>query len=186
MSATKPFRVAVLACSASKLTHAALAKDLYTGPLFKLARAYAELVADRFVILSARYGVLQPDAELAPYEQRMNDARKWGRRFSNRLAMELFDAPSSEVLFLGGASYFDPLVHSEKERWRRPLKGLAIGVQKATLKQLIDEATPRSLSQLVLEAEAQLHTTIAGEPVGEVLLDAHDWDRIVRAAREAA
>lgn len=55
----KPYRLAIVACSASKLAHAAPARELYTGALFKLARELAETVADRWVILSAKHGALE-------------------------------------------------------------------------------------------------------------------------------
>lgn len=41
----------------------------YTGPPFKLNRAYAERFADRWVILSAKYGFIRPNLVIPePYE----------------------------------------------------------------------------------------------------------------------
>jgi hypothetical protein len=37
------------------------AKDAYTGPPFKVNRAFAELFADKWLILSAKYGFIEPD-----------------------------------------------------------------------------------------------------------------------------
>lgn len=37
------------------------AKDAYVGPLFKVNRAFAERFADRWIILSAKYGLIDPD-----------------------------------------------------------------------------------------------------------------------------
>jgi hypothetical protein len=45
------------------------AYDAYKGPPFKLNRAYAERFADRWVILSAKYGFIQPSFVIpGPYE----------------------------------------------------------------------------------------------------------------------
>jgi hypothetical protein len=53
----------------SKQTKRAQAKDLYTSPLFRRARRYAEQVADRWFILSAKHGLLNPSKVIAAYEQ---------------------------------------------------------------------------------------------------------------------
>lgn len=37
------------------------AKDAYIGPPFKVNRAFAERFADRWIILSAKYGLIDPD-----------------------------------------------------------------------------------------------------------------------------
>ena len=45
------------------------ARDAYAGGPFKLNRAYAERFADRWIILSAKYGFLVPDHTIpGPYE----------------------------------------------------------------------------------------------------------------------
>lgn len=44
------------------------ARDAYTGPPFKVNRQYAEHFAERWVILSAKYGFIAPDYEISgPY-----------------------------------------------------------------------------------------------------------------------
>ena len=43
------------------------AKDAYVSPYFKMNRAYAEHFADQWVILSAKYGFLDPDTEIRNY-----------------------------------------------------------------------------------------------------------------------
>jgi hypothetical protein len=42
----------------------AAARDAYIGPPFKLNRRYAERFGDRWVILSAKYGFIDPDFEI--------------------------------------------------------------------------------------------------------------------------
>lgn len=184
----KPYRVAILGCSATKLGTPAQAKDLYTGPIFKLARQYAELVADRFVILSAKHGVVHPERELGPYDSKLDSRQlgKWARDVSQRLVGELDKVPDSEVLFLAGEGYFSPLEVLAKSRWTRPLKGLGIGTQKATLKRLIEEATPVTLAALVLRAEGELPPLEPGDDYSEACIPKSLWERIVRAAQAEA
>jgi hypothetical protein len=70
--------VGVVACSATKLDPEDFgkktlpARDLYSASsFFNLASAYVAAVADHWVILSAKHGVVLPDQELAWYEQRL-------------------------------------------------------------------------------------------------------------------
>lgn len=99
----------VLACSGSKLDHAARAVDIYQGTLFKRGRAYAEAQGWRIVILSALHGFLDADTVIEPYNKRFT---------------EQFRGPWREDLFgyyLGGQDYFgrapdrlQPLIPSDR------------------------------------------------------------------------
>jgi len=61
----------ILGCSKRKLTHAARARDLYQGALFKAGLAYATRAGADVAILSAKYGVLHPDDLVEPYDLQM-------------------------------------------------------------------------------------------------------------------
>lgn len=59
----------LVACGGRKATTPQPAKDLYTGGLFKAARAWAEQSPDgAWGIISAKYGILMPDDVVAPYD----------------------------------------------------------------------------------------------------------------------
>ena len=64
----RTLRVALVGCGKSKLSMAAPARDLYAGPLFRAARAYAEQTCDEWLVLSALYGVLTPDEVIEPFD----------------------------------------------------------------------------------------------------------------------
>jgi hypothetical protein len=68
----------VIPCGAGKLDHAAPARDLYTGQMFRhtlaAAQAEADAISGRVLILSARYGLVELDAILEPYNTKMGDA----------------------------------------------------------------------------------------------------------------
>lgn len=187
---TRPYRIAILSCSASKLTTRAPAKDLYTGALFKLARQLAELVADRFVILSARHGVVRSDRELDPYDTSLRDVDRkvWAGQAGNALHQELGSeltqhkgTRGGEVLCLASAPYLEGLSIYGFRDWAKPLKGLGIGHQKAVLKRLIAQAqAPTTTAGLVLQIDS-MFTGAADSPME---LTAVMWARLVAAARQ--
>jgi hypothetical protein len=177
----KTYALALIGCSATKLDRAALARELYTGPLFRLALAYAELVAERVLILSAGYDVLSPSQLVDTYDAKLTalNSKAWGTRVSRRLVEE---GLPENVLFLAGETYFAPLDVPGKETWHRPLSGLGIGEQKRHLKALI-ALDAASLAELVLSVDTQLATLAPGERVSEVAVEAEVWEHMVRVAR---
>lgn len=66
----------VIPCGGEKATTARAARDLYTGQMFRHTLATVlNLAADddaRVMILSARYGLVDLDTVIEPYEQRMD------------------------------------------------------------------------------------------------------------------
>lgn len=77
----------LIACGAKKLDHAARAKDIYTGSLFRLARAWAVQSPDgEWGILSAKYGLLHPDDTITPYNKTWSKAPdEWVGRVLERM-----------------------------------------------------------------------------------------------------
>lgn len=67
----------LIGCGGLKLDHAAPARELYTGPLFRAARGYAESSGLPWAVLSARYGVVLPEQVIAPYEYRLGAFDYW-------------------------------------------------------------------------------------------------------------
>lgn len=68
-------RLVAVGCSASKREDGPVpARDLYRGAYWTCKRRYAETAAD-WRIISAKYGLLHPDVEVAPYERTVEDLR---------------------------------------------------------------------------------------------------------------
>ena len=69
--------VFIVPCGNEKLSHAAPARDLYTGSQFRyvfpLAEAAAERTGGEVFILSALHGLVEPDRVLKPYNKKMGD-----------------------------------------------------------------------------------------------------------------
>ena len=83
-------RVLLLGCVKRKLDHRSLAKDLYCSPLWKRRRAYAEASGRPWRILSAKHGLVDPDALLDPYDVALgsldaHSRREWGTRVVDAL-----------------------------------------------------------------------------------------------------
>ncbi len=143
MLATPLPSVALVACVKTKLPHASAAQDLYTSSLFRFARQYAELVADRWFILSAKHGVLEPTEVIEPYEQTLKTMRKAEReRWSHRVREQLSErlTTSSSVIFLAGQRYCEGIADALKEQGHTvevPMLGLGLGIQMRWLKREI-------------------------------------------------
>jgi hypothetical protein len=72
--------VVLVGCVKTKLPHAAPARDLYTSPLFRGRRRYAELTRRPWFIVSARWGLLAPEEVVATYDMYLGDqppAYRW-------------------------------------------------------------------------------------------------------------
>lgn len=193
----RPYRFALLACSAGKLDRPAPARELYTGQLFRLSLQVAEALADTVLVLSAKHGVVTLDQVLAPYDLSLADLQKhqrehWGanvvtdllRRFGvkDRASRHEGEAVGAGVLCLAPQSYVSALGFWYV-RPAQPLKGLGIGQQKAALARMLKEAQPSpSLASLVLDLD-QRSPGAADAPVE---VDAATWAALVAAARREA
>lgn len=74
--------VVLVGCVKSKQQTAVPARVLYTSSLFLARRRFAEHFSDRWFILSALHGLVDPEQTLAPYEQVLTagESREWARR----------------------------------------------------------------------------------------------------------
>jgi hypothetical protein len=117
------------------------ARELYCSDWFTKARAYVEGQKGRWLILSAKHGVVEPDQVLAPYEETLYEKtamerRTWAESVSASLKRRV--ARGDRVILLAGAVYREHLVPLLKDygcEIEVPMRGLGIGQQKAWLKQ---------------------------------------------------
>lgn len=135
-TAPAPLPVYLVACVAAKLDHAAEARDLYISPWFRKARAYVERIGAPWLILSAKHGLIDPDAIIAPYDATLSAMgaparRQWGARVLNELARAV--DPGIPLIVLAGRNYRDVLWPSIAHRATAPMEGMGIGEQLAWL-----------------------------------------------------
>lgn len=152
-------RVVLISCSARKVegTGSHPPRELYTGPLFRAALAYAEARSLPWAVLSAKHGLLLPSGSAQPYENKLtaSEAPAWAARVVGQMdglgllvAGTGLPAPTWEIH--AGAVYADALaalLTTTAERpsgsrggvggWRaperveQPLRGLQIGQRLA-------------------------------------------------------
>lgn len=125
--------IGVVGCGAEKLEHAAPARELYTGQLFRKSLAYAEARCDRVWIVSAKGGLLALDQVVEPYNAKLGTGRAerwaWGRQVWDQLRCQHLNGPH-ELLVLAGVTYAEPIIaFARGAGWtvHDPLAGLAIG-----------------------------------------------------------
>ncbi len=132
-------KIILLSCVSKKLSHKARAKDLYISPLFKLSLQYAHsLKPDKIFILSAKYGLINLDEEILPYNETLNsktkqEKKQWASKVLTKLKQQA-DLKNDDIIFLAGENYRKHLL-PHITNYKIPLKGLGIGKQLQFLKQ---------------------------------------------------
>jgi hypothetical protein len=135
ISATKS--IALVSCVGKKRSEESLAKDLYQSPWFVKARNHVESKNLDWYIISAKYGLVNRDQVLEPYEQTLNDMpadkrRGWASKVFEEILKELPNG--GQVNIFAGDRYREfliPLLESAGYSISIPLKGLGIGQQLA-------------------------------------------------------
>ena len=128
----------LIACASKKLNRRAKAEDLYDSDLFRKSLAYAHQMRPAGVfILSAKHGLVQLDAQIAPYNLTLNKmsasaVKAWSdivfRQLQSRTEVE-----KDHFVFLAGDKYRRYLV-PRLGSVEVPMEGLAIGRQLQFLK----------------------------------------------------
>lgn len=67
--------ITIVACVRLKENQLNPAKDLYKSPWFRKARAYVEQQKCDWYIVSAKYGLLDTDKVIEPYELTLNNMK---------------------------------------------------------------------------------------------------------------
>ena len=124
-----------------------IARDAYVGSPFKLNRQYAERFGDRWVILSAKHGFIEPSFILKePYE--VTFKRKSSEPISVEILREQVVSLSlvhfDTVIGLGGKEYREAITTAFRGsdiKIRFPFAGLPIGKSMQATKRAI-EARP--------------------------------------------
>ena len=131
--------IVLVTCVKSKLDRPAAAKDLYTSPLFRKERAYAEQAGVPWFILSAEHGLVAPDDWLAPYERYLPDTppafrSAWAAWVAARLELLVGPVAGKVIEIHASAKYLDvvrPHLESLGAKVIAPLEGLPMGARLA-------------------------------------------------------
>jgi hypothetical protein len=129
-------RIGLIACTKSKLNRPAPARELYSASdLFSKAAAYCDAYLDGWFVLSAKYGLVEPDRIIAPYDMTLKtmpspERRLWG----TQVAQQLRQLGEVALEAHAGAAYVRPLLEAGVVL-EEPLRGLAIGKRKRWYKE---------------------------------------------------
>lgn len=132
-------RIVLISCASKKLQIRAKAREIYVSPLFKLGLRYAQsLNPDSIYILSAKYGLLDLEREIEPYEQTLNkmkdeEVKRWAKNVLSELE-KVANIRQDEFIFLAGEKYRKYIAPSLANS-SVPMKGLGIGKQLKFLKE---------------------------------------------------
>jgi hypothetical protein len=129
-------RIALISCGKTKRPEASPAADLYTSPLFRMSLRHAVQTCDDLFILSAKHGLVEPQAVLAPYNFTMADMTAaqrvaWGRAVAKRLG----PLGNNTLVIYAGESYIEP-IRRAAPTWKieAPLAGLGLFERLSWLK----------------------------------------------------
>ena len=133
-------RLYLVSCVAKKTRCLAPAKNLYQSPWFNLARARVEREGAHWYILSAKYGLVHPETEIAPYNETLNEMdvaqrRDWAAKV--KIQMDQMLPNADEVVVFAGQRYRENLSGYLQRRFKSvsvPMEGLRIGQQLRWLK----------------------------------------------------
>jgi len=134
--------IALISCVSKKLSDNAPAKDLYISPLFRLNLKYArQLSPTEIYVLSAKYGLVDLNEEIDPYDVTLNnmparERKEWAQLVISQLKKQ-FDLDQIHFIILAGQKYRQYLLPHFKS-YEIPLLGLTIGYQLQFLKSQTD------------------------------------------------
>jgi hypothetical protein len=143
-----------VSCVGQKRSSSAAAKDLYVSDWFTKARGYVESTGAPWFILSAKYGLVEPETVIEPYELTLNTLPvKERRRWARRVQQQIEDGGSlpSKVVILGGARYrefLEPYLRSAGVEVEVPMEGLRIGEQLSWLSRVASPGPGTRLEDL--------------------------------------
>ena len=176
-------RIGLVGCVKKKGPVAAPAGELYVSPLFVGRRRFVESSCDRWFILSALHGLLDPTELTQPYDQSLVDVstgerQAWSEEVLGSLDKALGDVTGVVFEIHAGAAYRDfGLIDGLRRRGAEvvvPAAGLSQGQQLAFYNgaAVVPKSTPR-----LSGTAPTVHASSGYAPLGE-WLSARDDRRV--------
>lgn len=192
-------RIGLVGCVKGKQDVPAPAGDLYTSPLFRGRREYVEHSCDRWFILSALHGLVDPAEILAPYDTTLRTAstaerEAWSARVLEDIRQRLGDVSRLIFEVHAGLSYRDHGLVRDLERGGArveiPAAGLTLGEQiglyTSVLGKLSSEgraASRETTPDAHPHAQTQPHSRPVGRPADLWVAICHHEGRVFRQKR---
>ncbi|HEY5063282.1 MAG TPA: hypothetical protein VIJ04_00425 [Xanthobacteraceae bacterium] len=152
----------LISCSKSKSGHRDLARNMYVSPLYRKSVLVADAWGIPFSILSAKYGLLDPDQAIEPYELTLKGASKqfrceWATNVDRQVRGSAF--AKKRLVILAGDDYYVPLVEAGAQDpldFLVPMQGVSFGSRLTFLDQCIRIRKRRAAIEHSYEIFAQL------------------------------
>ena len=143
------FTVVIVPCGKSKVWDrqprrgTTPASSVYTGALHKVAQRYARRHADKWYILSAKYGIIRPDFLIPEtYDVTFNTGDGVSVATLRRQVRAERIHRASKVIVVGGTVYCS-VVEQALSKWRVipecPFRGLPIGKMLQAINQVLNQ-----------------------------------------------
>lgn len=132
-------KIALISCVSKKNSFPCKAKDMYKSSLFIFQYTYAKKEkVDKIFILSAKYGLLEEDDIISPYNETLkkknkNEIKIWSYRILTSLIKKGIDIENDKFIILAGKVYYNYIIQKIKN-YTIPFKGLTIGLLLSSLK----------------------------------------------------
>ncbi len=137
MNAHNDDTIYLVSCVSVKQGYPCAAKDLYQSDWFLKARRYVEAKGCPWFILSAKYGLVDPEKEIEPYEKTLNNMGARERRnWAAPVLEDLLKLDPCRFVFLAGARYRENLAAPLEDAGYEvdvPMEGMRIGEQLSWL-----------------------------------------------------
>lgn len=137
----------MISCSKAKRRYSCEARLLYDASnLFRKSLAYAKTLSDDIFVLSAKYGLVDLDTVIEPYDETLNEKSvgalsEWGQKVAGQIKQRL-DINNTTFIILAGRNYYAPLYnYIPKENIELPLGNLSFGERLKRLDELLSEKT---------------------------------------------
>jgi hypothetical protein len=133
----------IIPCGKSKVwsldpkTGPTKAKDAYTGAPFKVNKEYAEKFGDRWIILSAKYGFIDPDHIIQDYNVTFKDPSSNPINVTKLKEQAEAFTEFNRVVALGGKDYtsiVEQVFKGQNKILVTPTKGMQLGIALGAVK----------------------------------------------------
>lgn len=128
-------KIGLVASGRQKLKQPAPAQDIYTSTLFTKSRQWAEQHCERWYILSAKHGLLDPHKLIEPYNltlNKMNKQEHWHWSSGVMQVLSRQTQPSDRLVLLAGRIYREYIIQQLEIKGyilEVPLAGLDVVTQ---------------------------------------------------------
>ena len=133
--------IVFISCVKTKRKIKIEAKNMYISDYFKKSLSYAKtLNPKKIYILSAKYGILELNEVIKPYNKTLNkmnkvERKKWGEKCYNQLKNKDIDL-KQRFIFIGGKKYRE-FLQEKLEKTEVPMEGMGFGEQLSFMKKTI-------------------------------------------------